>query len=75
MAKAMGLIFCCSMSLQPERCLFPYRCTYSPHSSLLIAKSVDFVVASIVIKLLVIFIVATLIAVILFKQLLIFTAA
>jgi len=48
--------FCCSMSLQSERCLLPYRCTYNAffmdltrpsfvhHSSLFTTKSVDLMV-------------------------------
>jgi len=55
MARVMGLIFCCSTSFQPERCILPYRCvcnTYNEffmdlpipsfvsHSSLLTTKSV-----------------------------------
>ena len=51
-AKAMGLIFHCSMLLRPERCLLAYRSTYNAffmdlpvsffvsHSSLLTAKGV-----------------------------------
>ena len=56
-ANAMGLIFHCSMLLQPERCLLAYHSTYNAffmdlpvssfvsHSSLLTAKSVDLGVA------------------------------
>ena len=78
------------MSLRPERCLLPYRSTYNAffmdlpvssfvsHSSLLTAKSVDLVVARDGFpskwKLSVFFIVATLIAEVLFEQFLICTA-
>jgi len=56
MAKATGLFFHCLTSLQPERCLLPYRYAYNvffmdlarpsfvSHSSLLSTKSVNFVV-------------------------------
>jgi len=55
-AKATGLIFCCSMLFQSEGCFLPYCCTitaffvdlpvpsFVSHSSFLTAKSVDFVV-------------------------------
>jgi len=57
MAKAMALIFHCLMLFQPERCLLAYHSMYNIffmdlpvssfvfHSSLLIAKTVDLVVA------------------------------
>ena len=57
MAKATDLIFHCSTSLRPERCLLAYRSTYNAffmelpvssfvsHSPLLTEKSVDLVVA------------------------------
>ena len=56
-AKATGLIFHCSISLQPDRCLLTYRSMYNAffmdlpvssfvsHSSLLTAKSVDLAIA------------------------------
>ena len=56
-AKATGLIFHCSTSLQPERCLLAYHSTYNvffmdlpvssfvSHSSWLTVKSVDLAVA------------------------------
>jgi len=52
----MAWVFCCSMLLQPERCLLPCCCTYNAffmdlpgpsfvsHSSLLTTKGVNFVV-------------------------------
>ena len=56
-AKAMGLIFHCSMSLRPDRCLLAYCSTYNAffmdlpmssfvsHLSLLTGKGVDLAVA------------------------------
>ena len=56
-AKATGLIFHCSTSLRPKRCLLAYRSTYNAffmdlpvssfvsHSSLLTAKGVYLTVA------------------------------
>ena len=57
MAKATGLIFHCSTSLQPDRCLLAYHSTcnvffmdlpvssFVSHSSLLTVKSVDLAIA------------------------------
>jgi len=76
MVNVWAWFFHCSTSLQPKRCLFPYRCTYNVffmdlpwpsfvyHSSLFTMKSVDLVMASI--KSSIIFIMPTLITKVLF---------
>ena len=90
MAKAMGLIFYYSMLLRPERYLLAYRILYNAfimnlpvssfmsHSSLLTAKGVDLAVARDGFlskrKSSIFFIVAILIAEVLFEQFLIRTA-
>ena len=86
----MDLIFHCLMLLQPERCLLAYRSmpnvfsrdlpvsSFVFHLSLLTVKSIDLVVARdgflCTMEIVCIFMVATLITEVLFKQFLICTA-